>query len=392
MTEEETIVANKSALPQTRYPDCKVLIPTYGALIGCPRCGSRNTRTFPDVYFMDNDFPKKESNFIHIQGQCNDCKTLLLISVRQYMIDVTVAEPNPPKKSFGNFKMRDETVEPHITEYGHLHFAGTTVDVGGDDDDSARADEEEHRCEWCGLPYHTERGLHIHQAHCPLKPEEVKQREQEEEEELEREEEERVNEVIAATKRAEWYKGHKKRIDDMREKEEEQEWKKCSFCGEEFTTWAAVKKHQKTECKGISEEGHNISHVSVEQNPEDIDKSIIYTYSDATPVTLFTDYGIKAYRKEITRCPHCDYEMDDWEKPPHVKEVCFWIDTISLDFFFRDPAECAVLISECPKCFKKSMGHPRMTTLLWDKWFDHRKIIDVLVERGFAIEGEDKDE
>ena len=38
-----------------KYSIEKVMIPTYQALIGCPRCDSRNTRTFPDVQFMDDD-------------------------------------------------------------------------------------------------------------------------------------------------------------------------------------------------------------------------------------------------------------------------------------------------------------------------------------------------
>lgn len=119
----------------TKYSTEIVSTPTWQAIISCPKCGSHNTRVFPDVHFMADDFPKKESNFIYVQGQCNDCEVLLLIGVRQYMMDVTVTEPNPPKEVHGNFTLKDETQETVITEYGRMSFAGTCVDVGGESDE-----------------------------------------------------------------------------------------------------------------------------------------------------------------------------------------------------------------------------------------------------------------
>lgn len=157
------------------YSTETVLIPTFMVLIGCPKCKSRNIRTFPNIHFMDDDFPEKATNFINIQGQCKDCGTFLLIGLRQYMIDSTVCEPSDEVSAAGT----------RVLQYGLLNFSGTLVDVGGE----PAPDVDEIRCEWCSASFHSDFGLKIHQRTCHMKPDDVKKAEQDEEDKLEREEE-----------------------------------------------------------------------------------------------------------------------------------------------------------------------------------------------------------
>lgn len=480
------------------YSSETVLIPTFMVLIVCPKCKSRNIRTFPNVQFMDDNFPEKATNFINIQGQCKDCKTLLLIGLRQYMLDSTVCEPTDEVSAAGT----------KILEYGSFHFSGTLVDVGGE----PTPDVEAIRCEWCRASFHSDSGLKIHQRTCHMKPDDVKKAEQDAEDRLEREEELReqaargdismrkfhaeMDKITEPKKKATKKKRKRKKAKkktptlkpapsagpsdldremavaqgeakpkkvkkkakpkakkkarpkpekkrsnhpvcsrcDNREGEEclvelapsadeiaircegfsdtGDEWHKCRYCEEEFTSDDARIRHQKT-CDKKPDESRERkplllpSSTEVTQDPADVDKSILYTSGSDTLVSLVHEVQTSAYRKDRITCPRTDYvddgkggvksvvcgykaTEDEWLSSPMLKEISFGISDYDIMAPMMTPQEeMVVCISECPKCGRSSILHQYIATMLWKDFTDHRLIMKNIISRGL-MEGKVK--
>jgi hypothetical protein len=337
------------------YSTDMVLIPTFKVLIGCTNCDSRNIRTFPNVQFMDDDFPQRASNFVHIQGQCNDCGKFIMVSPRLYMID-----------SHGRNEEGMET--------GKLHFAGTLVDAGGTEDSPP--------------------------------PKKTKARKP------------KVKLVEGKTKKRKRKRtAGPDKFDKAISKAkkgivEDEEWFSCRYCGKEYVYDKARLKHQKTCDKKPDEPEERKalflpSSTEVTQDPADADKSILYTSSSDTLVNLVHEAQTSAYRKDFTTCPRTEYvddgkggtksvvcnyraDEDDWLSPPMLKEISFGIS----DFDIMAPLassqeEMVICISECPKCGRRSILHKFITTMLWYDFTDHRKIMDEIIDRGL-MEGKVK--
>lgn len=89
------------------------------------------------------------------------------------------------------------------------------------------------------------------------------------------------------------------------------------------------------------------------------------------------DVGLdyRAYRKGVSDCPFCDFEEKfregkRWFSASQIRAVHF------VDDGFLYKKGQAILVSECPKCFKNSFHHWRLESLLHEKWADNEKVED----------------
>ena len=101
---------------------------------------------------------------------------------------------------------------------------------------------------------------------------------------------------------------------------------------------------------------------------------IEYYHSDAS-------LHYQSYRKGVNDCPHCDFESwrsddstPDWLSESQVRAIVF----IDGGTWYKKGQ--AVIVSECPKCFKNSFHHWSLETLLWDK-FLNKEIIQKEIDR-----------
>lgn len=80
-----------------------------------------------------------------------------------------------------------------------------------------------------------------------------------------------------------------------------------------------------------------------------------------------------AYRKGVFDCPFCDFVQkygatERWFSTSQVRAVHF-IAGGNLSKKGR-----AIIVSECPKCFKNSFHHAELTMILRKKWVDKEKV------------------
>ena len=399
------------------YSTETVFIPTFKVLIGCPKCKSRNIRTFPDVQFMDDDFPEKATNFINIQGQCKDCGVFLVISPRQYMIDSTVCEPNDEETAAGT----------RLLEYGSFHFSGTLVDVGGElpkkkqkrkkAKKKAKAKPKRKAKSKSG-PSDFDREMA--ESLGKAKPKKVKKKAKAKRKKMARPRPEKKRSDHPVCSRCANRDGEECLVDLAPSADEiasrcegfSVEWYKCKFCEEEFSNDGARIRHQKT-CDKKPDESQEReplflpSSTEVTQDPADVDKSILYTSGSDTLVSLVHEVQMFAYRKDRTTCPRTDYvddgkggvrnvtcgyeaTEDEWLSPPMLKEISFGISDEDIGApMFSEQEEMVVCISECPKCGRSSILHQFITTMLWKDFTDHRLIMQHIISRGL-MEGKVK--
>lgn len=172
----------------------------------------------------------------------------------------------------------------------------------------------------------------------------------------------------------------------------------CPACDESFDVYDNMEEHWETcptkiENKRKTQE--SIKNLREErkrkvmnQDTSLINKSVLYTTSDTTITSLVQEYGVPmammrpgAYRKWMDHCPHCDHEMSEtkWATCPNLKEICAAEDRFTTDLV-KDTR--FMLVSECPRCGKKSIRHYEYTELMEYDWIDHKQIIEWLKMRG----------
>lgn len=81
----------------------------------------------------------------------------------------------------------------------------------------------------------------------------------------------------------------------------------------------------------------------------------------------------RAYRKGVFDCPFCDFkekigETERWFNKSQVRVVYL------IDSGFASKKGMAIIVSECPKCFKNSFHHRALDSLLRKDWIDKEKI------------------
>lgn len=170
----------------------------------------------------------------------------------------------------------------------------------------------------------------------------------------------------------------------------------CDKCDAGFKTYEDLEKHMKI-CRPeiyvkLDKKKPSLPVVKYTQDPNTVDKKVLYSNSDVTVLHLIQTLGYPlasdpgAYRKEYDHCPHCKYKMDEdkWAKPPNLIEVCLAEDKCSWDN--SQIEEMITFISECPKCGVKSIRHYSQYQIFSYDWIDHRKIIDTLVKRDVVVE------
>lgn len=89
----------------------------------------------------------------------------------------------------------------------------------------------------------------------------------------------------------------------------------------------------------------------------------------------------RAYRKGVSDCPFCDFVENILARKGRPKTIR-WFSKSQVRFvYFIDDGNFykkgeAIVVSECPKCFKNSFHHWGLKSLFHEKWADNKKIED----------------